>query len=58
MSNYKVENIQHVYFNGKQTTLAKVFKEEGGAWVFDGNVIIGGHYKRESTIIKKYLEQE
>lgn len=54
----RIENIQHVYLNGKEKTLFKVYvkhySENGGAhFVFSGQYELNGIIKRESTIKRK-----
>lgn len=54
--NTRIENIQHAYFNKKPVTIFKVYKqnsEHSNAYYYDGTCTIYGHFKRESTLIKK-----
>lgn len=54
--NTRIENIQHAYLNNKPVTIFKVYKqklEHSNAYYYDGTCTIHGHFKRESTLIKK-----
>lgn len=54
--NTRIENIQHVYLNNKPVTIFKVYKqnlENSEAYYYDGIHAISGHFKRETTLIKK-----
>lgn len=53
-----IENIQHVYLNGKEKTLFNVYVKhytiDGGEhFVFSGQYDLPGTIKRESTIKRK-----
>lgn len=54
----RIENIQHVYLNGKEKTLFSVYVKhytiDGGEhFVFSGQYDLNGTIKRESTIKRK-----
>lgn len=57
--NTRIENVEHAYFNKKPVTIFKVYKqhlEHSSAYYYDGTCTIYGHFKRESTLIKKMNE--
>lgn len=50
----RIENIQHVYLNGKEKTLFDVYTQhETNSFVFSGQYSLDGTVKRESTIKRK-----
>lgn len=54
--NTRIDNIQYAYLNNKPVTIFKVYKQNVGhsnAYYYDGVCTIYGHFKRESTLIKK-----
>lgn len=55
MNNVKIENIQHVYLNGKKATVFNVYSLKNGAWYLNYSDFIFGWYKKESTIKKKHI---
>lgn len=54
----KLNNVQHIYLNGKAKTMFSVysFDVKSHCFVFDYNDVIDGHYKRKSTIARKHCE--
>lgn len=50
-------NIKQILLNGKKYTAFKLYQESGGLLVFQSNQFIKGHYKKESTVLRKYNDQ-
>lgn len=58
MNLIRIENIQHMYINGKASTLFDVYVSSediygNEVWVFDRKDSVKGTVKRESTILKR-----
>lgn len=49
----KLENIEQVYLNGKKATTFQVYELISNSWVYQYSDAVKGHYKKESTILKK-----
>lgn len=49
-------NIEQIILNGKKYTAFKLYEDRRGLLVFVSNQYIKGHYKRESTVLRKYQE--
>lgn len=50
-------NIQQVYINGSAATYFDIWELEGNTWVFQTRDKIWGHYKKASTVQRKYESQ-
>ena len=50
-------DINQVLLNSKKYTAFKLYQESGGLLVFQSNQYIKGHYKKESTVLRKYNAQ-
>lgn len=53
----RIENINNAYINGKKVTIFDVYELDGKDYVYSGQQSIKGHYKRESTILRKMNEE-
>lgn len=49
----RIQNIQQVRINGKKVTLFDVYELQNNSYVFQYQESVDGHYKKESTLIKK-----
>ena len=57
MSIQKFENVQNMRINGKKYSTCDLYyySKESSAWVYDGNPVCQGWYKKGETIYKKWL---
>lgn len=53
----KYTNIQQVYINGSAATCFDIYELIDNAWVFQTRDKIWGHFKKASTVQKKYESQ-
>lgn len=56
MNMLKIENIQHVYLNGKKQTLFCVYKLTSNSWILDYSTSVLGFFQHPKTIAKKHVE--
>lgn len=50
-------NIEQILLNGKKYTSFKLYLEDSGLLVFQSLQYIKGHFKKESTVLRKYEER-
>ena len=53
----RILNVEQLYINGRKSTVFDLYELQGDVYVFIGSKSIKGHFKRESTILKKLAEQ-
>jgi hypothetical protein len=55
----KIERINHCVIHGDKVTLFSLYEydQANSVWLYQGEHSIKGHYKRHSTILKKYQER-
>lgn len=58
--NYRVKNIQHVTYNGKDHTFFAlyIYSNEHNAYIYDHTEHIKGHYKTKTAILNRYFKDK
>ena len=57
MNMQKFENVRGIRINGKKYSACDVYyySKDSDAWVYDGELLCAGWYKKGETIYKKWL---
>ena len=60
MATQKFENVRNIYLNGKKCSTCNLYyySEDNNAWVYDGELLCAGWYKKGETIYKKWLSDK
>ena len=55
----KFENVQNMRINGKKYSCCELYyySKESNAWVYDGELVCKGWYKKGITIFNKYQNE-
>ena len=59
MTIQKFENLRHIRINGKKYSTCELhyYSKASSAWVYDGNLVCQGWYKKGETIYKKWQDK-
>ena len=58
MTNKKFENVRNIRINGKKCSTCELYYYSNNAWVYDGQLVCQGWYKKGETIYKKWLSDK
>ena len=59
MTIQKFENVRNIRINGKKYSMCELYyySKDSNAWVYDGELVCKGWYKKGETIYKKCQDE-